>query len=127
MANNINYIGGDVNGNIIGRYDYVYNNTETSIVLATSDLNKILMVENAANVEITLPSIDVSNIGKWLKVCKIGAGNINIVRSDADTIETGTSVANTSPGEIWSNITLFVATATSWKFAEAPLGTWSTS
>jgi hypothetical protein len=57
----------------------------------------------------------------------MGAGNINITRADSDTIEDGTSVANTTAAQTWANVTLFLARETLWKFYGSPLGNWSTS
>jgi hypothetical protein len=104
-----------------------YNNTDTTINLTTSNLNSVLLVENAAAVTINLPSVNSLDIGKWVQIHKMGAGNINITRADSDTIEDGTSVANTTAAQTWANVTLFLARETLWKFYGSPLGNWSTS
>ena len=102
-------------------------NTNTSIILTTTDTGKTILVNNASDVTITLPSVVSGDAGIWYKIHKIGTGNLTINGSDSDTVEDGTSVSNTISTETWSNITLFLATETSWKFDGSPLGTWETS
>ena len=84
------------------------------------------MIENAANVAVTLPSISSSDIGYWIRIYKMGAGNLTINRADSDTIESDVSVANTTASETWANIELFVAKDTMWKIGYM-LGSWVTS
>jgi hypothetical protein len=83
------------------------------------------MIENASNVDITLPSIDTDDNGSWIMVFKLGAGDLSIDRNDADTIESDTSVSNTTT-ETWANIKLVVAKGNMWKLYSM-LGSWSTS
>jgi len=105
----------------------VETNTDTTINLTTSDTGKTILVNNAASVTMNLPSVDSGDVGIWFKIHKIGAGDLTINRADSDTVEDGTSVANTISTETWANINLFLATSTIWKFDGAPLGTWVTS
>jgi hypothetical protein len=109
------------------KLDVTLNNSDTTITLTTSDMNSVLLVENAAAVDVNLPSIDSDDIGSWIKIHKMGAGDLTINRADADSIEDGTAVANTTAAQTWANIELFVATASKWKFNGPPLGNWATS
>jgi hypothetical protein len=120
---NIVYSGG---GGASSSYEFVTNTTDTTITLGTSAFNKAYLIENASDVVITLPSIGTSDIGNWIYIYKMGAGDVTINRADSDTIEDGTSVANTTAAQTWANIKLIVATSTKWKM-EAVLGSWSTS
>jgi len=113
-----------VDNNFIAGTNVTYNNSDTTITLTTSDLNEILLVENASDVVINLPSIDSGDIGKFIKIHKMGVGNMTINRADSDTIENSTVLSNTISTEIWSNVALFVGTATKWKIDGAPFGTW---
>jgi hypothetical protein len=108
-------------------YTVVYNNSDTTINLAISDLGKTLLVENVSAVTVNLPSVTGDNIGKWTKIHKMGAGNLTINRADSDTIEDGTNVSNIISTETWASISLFLATATKWKFEYSPMGTWNTA
>ena len=108
-------------------FTVVYNNSDTTINLALSDLGKTLLIENASDVTVNLPSVTVDNIGKWIRIHKMGAGDLTINRADSDTIEDGISVSNIVSSEIWASISLFLATATKWKFEHSPTGTWNTA
>ncbi len=123
---NIVHSGGASHSSSTIQYDYTYNNTDTTIVLTDSDMNKALFVENASNVVITLPSIDATDIGSWIKVYKMGAGNVTINRADSDTIESDTSISNTVAAETWANIELIVAKSTQWKI-DGMVGSWVTA
>jgi hypothetical protein len=109
------------------KLDVTLNDSDTTITLTTSDMNGVLLVENAAAVNVNLPSIDSDDIGSWIKIHKMGAGDLTINRADSDAIEDGTAVANTTAAQTWANIELFVATASKWKFNGPPLGNWATS
>jgi hypothetical protein len=122
----INIIHGGSGYGYDASYKVTYNNTDTTIALAASDLNTVLLVENASAVSVTLPSINAGNVGDWVQVHKMGAGNLTINRADADTIEGGVRVANTDAAETWSNIKLMVGTSTEWMI-DKMLGSWSTS
>jgi trimeric autotransporter adhesin len=104
-----------------------YNDSDTTINLTTSNLNGVLLVDNGSTVTINLPSVDSLDIGKWIQIHKMDAGDINIVRADSDVIENGTTISNVTSSQTWANITLFLAKETIWKFYGSPLGTWSTS
>lgn len=104
----------------------VYNNSDVTINLAVSDLNKIWVIENAAAVVVNLPSVGASEIGYWIEFQKLGAGNLTINRADADTILDGTAIANTVAAQTYAFLRLVLATATAWRI-KGSLGSWSTS
>jgi hypothetical protein len=104
----------------------VYNNTDTTINLTTSNLNTIYVIENVSNVVINCPSVDSGHIGSWMEVRKKGAGNITINRADSDLIVGGTSIANTEAAQTYAFIRLLIETATSWGM-QGSLGSWTTS
>lgn len=124
---NIVHSGGASHSSSTITYDYTYNSTDTTITLTTSNLNKFLFIENASDVAVTLPSVSALNVGSWIKVFKMGAGDVTINRADSDMIEDGTSIANTEAAETWSSIELVLGpNATLWKIKDM-LGTWVTS
>ena len=51
-----------------------------------SDLNKIHTFANAATCTVFLPSVAITDIGKWIEIRKKGAGALEIYAADSDTI-----------------------------------------
>ena len=105
----------------------LYDGTSDSITLEVSDLNKNLLVDGTANVDIYLPSVDGDDIGIWLGIYKLTASNVTAHRADSDDLEDGTAITNIQSSQTWSNVHLFLARATLWKIKGAPFGSWSTS
>jgi hypothetical protein len=108
----------------------VYDSTDVTITLTLADMNKVLIIDNASPVNIILPSVAAEDIGDWISVHKLGVGNLTITSVDSDGIENSSTpgtVSNTTAAQTWANITLFLATATLWKFKNSPLGSWATA
>jgi len=102
--------------------------TSAVIALVLSQMQEILVVNTAGVTTVALPHVGINDIGKWIQIQKMGAGNLTINVADVgDTIEGETQVANTEAGETDANITLYLATATTWKYLGAPFGTWVAS
>ena len=109
-------------------YDVESYSEQASVILTISDLNKVHVCSAATlKCTITLPSISVTEIGYWVKIRKAGAGEIEIVASDSDTVmDTGTKVNNAYITETAAFIELYVETATHWGCGGL-LGRWTTS
>lgn len=75
--------------------------TEATVVLTTSDLNKIHVFSNTATCTVTLPSIDSNYEGYWAEFRKKGTGDLVINTNDSDTVFTASanqiSNTNTTP------------------------------
>jgi hypothetical protein len=107
----------------------IYNATDTVIVLTKSDMNKIYIINNNADVTINLPDCLQTDLGLWVIIHKAGAGNLSVYASTDTKIEdsgVGSYVINTSSTQTWANIGVFLAKIDLWKFIGAPLGTWTT-
>lgn len=108
----------------------VYNNSDIVINLLETDLNRILLVDNAAAVNINLPLGAAEDIGSWIRINKMGAGNLTINANGTDVIEdsvAGGNITNTVPTQTFANIGLFLGRSDTWKFLGAPIGSWSTT
>ncbi|MCK4328802.1 hypothetical protein KAX02_03060 [candidate division WOR-3 bacterium] len=121
----ITITGGSITGTTVSEV-VVYNNVDTTINLTVADLNKIWVIDNANNVVVNLPSVSPGEIGYWTESQKLGAGNLTIIRADADMILDGTSIANIVAAQTYAFIRLILATETLWRM-QASLGSWSTS
>lgn len=107
----------------------IYNSSDTTITLLTSNLNSVLVVNNSSNVAVNLPSVSAVNVGTWIMIYKIGTGHLTINAADSDVINdssAGGSIANTTT-QTYAAIKIQLVTATMWATASMPLGTWTTS
>lgn len=110
-------------------YTVVDHTDETNVTLDSDDFNKIHIFSTATTkCTVTLPSIATADIGKWLKLRKAGAGEVEVVAADSDTlIDTGTQINNAYPTELSALLDIYVEIATHWGFGSAPFGRWTTS
>lgn len=107
-----------------------YNAADTTITLTTSDLNKVLAVNNALAVQVNLPSVAAANIGAWIEIHRMGAGSLTIDAADSDVINdssAGGKIACTTAGQTYAVIRLRLVTATIWRMAAMPMGSWTTA
>jgi len=117
-------------GGLLSKQTIIYNNSDTTITLTVSDLRVLLLVDNASAVAVNLPSVDSDDIGEWINIHKMGAGNLTIIGADSDTIADsagGGNVANTTAGETFAMVALVLARSTAWRFRNTPLGHWRTT
>jgi hypothetical protein len=107
-----------------------YNNTDNIINLMKSDMNKIYIIDNTSAVRINLPELLTSDdIGIWAIFHKVNSGNLSVYASTNAKIENSSTngfVINSNSSQIWASIGVFLAKLDFWKFAGAPLGTWTT-
>lgn len=102
------------------------------VTLTTADLGLVhIFNTGATNIEVTLPSVDTSNLHSWVKIVRLGTGKARLLirASDSDLIE-----YSSAPGRIWcnedkrtaANITLQLVQATKWAIM-AGTGIWKTA
>jgi len=89
-------------------------NKVANYVIVVGDFNHIITMTNAAARTFTLPSVDATHVGNFLTLVKLGAGKLTINRSDADTINGGTQIANPIADELYSFVRLRLIASTSW-------------
>lgn len=98
----------------------------TSVTLTT--LNKAYTVNSGSAVTLTLPEVVAANVGDFIEVYKLGAGDLTVTAGGSDTIgagSAGTSVANTTAGEAdAANLILRCVAAGQW-MVKSLLGTWA--
>ena len=121
LANaNEDAIGGDYSRTVGAQ-----NSDET---LALAGLNQIYTVNSGAAVNLTLPVVTGDNNGTWLRVHKLGAGNVTLTPGGTDAIAAGgagVAIANTEAGEVKAAfIELECIGAGQWVISGI-LGTWS--
>lgn len=92
-------------------------------------LNRAYLVNSASAVTITLPAVVAANIGDWIEVYKMGAGNVTVQANGSDFIAdggAGSGIANTAgAGEARAaNIILRCVAAGQWT-VKSMLGTWA--
>jgi len=105
------------------------NDSDTEIYLTTDDLNGILIVDNAAAVDVYLPSVGSSEVGRYMEVHRIGAGSVTVHAADLDVINdsaAGGSISSTKAGQTYTVIRLRLITETRWAII-AIIGTWRTA
>ncbi|HBB67755.1 MAG TPA: hypothetical protein DCZ93_10760 [Elusimicrobia bacterium] len=95
--------------------------------ILTSDFGKTITINSDSPQTITLPSVDSSNVGAQVTVVKLGSGQLTIVAAD------NTYIHDSGPGgtiynatEIYSTITLRLATAINWVVIGGN-GSWTTT
>lgn len=92
-----------------------------------SDLNQIYTVNSASAVNLTLPEVSGDNAGIWVRVHKLGAGNLTLTPGGTDAIAAGgagVAISNTSGEAKQAFIELECIGAGQWVIAGI-LGTWS--
>jgi len=104
--------------------------TTATTTLTVADMNLILAVEVAGATVVNLPSVAAGDIGTWVIIHKMGAGNMTINAADSDLVNdssAGGSISNSVAAQTYGVITLALITATKWRQQGFPLGTWVTA
>lgn len=111
-----------------GKYAVTDHTDDTSITLTSSDFLGVHICSTlTSKCTVYLPSIDSNDIGQWYKIRKAGAGEVEIVGADSDTImDSNTKVGNAYTTETFAFIELYVETSTHWGCGGL-LGRWQTS
>lgn len=119
LANdNEDAIGGDYSPTVTAQ------NTSATI----STFNQIYTVNSASAVVLTLDEITTVDIGKFLEIHKLGAGNLTITAGGSDTIadgSAGTSVVNSTAGEAKAANMILRCVAVGQWMIHSMLGSWS--
>jgi len=102
--------------------------TDTTVTLATTDLNKVHLFSNTSTCNVKLPSVDSDNVGSWLEIRKKGTGSLYITTNDSDTIMYADwmQVYNTDSAPTFDHIILFLESATHWS-CRGLYGPWETA
>lgn len=85
---------------IAGEYMPTVTAQNTSTTL--TDYNQVYTVNSGAAVTLTLTATTADNVGEFLEIHKVGAGNLTITAGGSDTIAdggAGTSITNSTAGE----------------------------
>ena len=101
--------------------------TDATTNLTTATMNKVLALEVAGATAVNLPSVAAGDVGLWITIHKLGAGNLVINAADSDVINDsspGGSISNTVAAQTYACIGLILVTATEWRQRGFPLGTW---
>lgn len=104
--------------------------TTATTTLTVADMNLILAVEVAGATVVNLPSVAAGDIGTWVIIHKMGAGNLVINAADSDKINdssAGGAITNDTAAQTYAVISLVLITATEWRQQNMPLGSWTTS
>jgi len=98
----------------------------TSVALTI--LNKAYTVNSGSAVTLTLPEVVTANVGNFVEIHKLGAGNLVVTAGGSDTIGAGgagTSVTNSTAGEAGAaNIILRCVAPGQW-MVKSLFGTWA--
>ena len=115
-------IGGDFTRTIL--------NKTADYAMAVTDLNKVIVVDAAGAVNITLPAVTADHIGKFARVHKAGAGNLTVTANGTNVIANGgagsTAVNSTSGDADTGMLDLEVTAAGIWRLV-GMFGTWTIS
>lgn len=100
-------------------------NSDKTFVIG--DLNQIFTVNSGAAVNLTLPVVTGTEAGLWLRVHKLGAGNVTLTPGGTDAIAdggNGVAITNSEAGEVNAAfIELECIGAGQWMIS-GMLGTW---
>ena len=111
-----------------GDYSRTVQAINVTTVLTTSQLNKVTTVNAAGEVELTLPETVAAVVGDWIRVHKLGAGNVKVTPYGAERIASlagGSSITNSTAGEAdESYLELECISAGVWAIA-GMMGTWA--
>ena len=86
--------------------------------VTTGDVAKTLLMNSTASKSFYLPAVTGSDVGTWMTFGKINTGTTTIVANGVCTIadsSTGGTIYNALTNETYADITLELATATSWQ------------
>jgi hypothetical protein len=107
---------------------FTVNTHTTSQTLTVSDLLEIHIMDSAADLTVTLPSVGSDDVGKWVVVARTGTGRVTVIGADSDTI--GGSVATRiyceETGRTDATIGLISGGTRWWVSAMLSFGIWTT-
>ena len=99
----------------------------TSGLLTKNDLNKTILCTNTDSLIINLPSVEASDVGRWLTLVKATDQQVTLTAADSDKIgsskEGGYIFNDQALEKHEASITIKLLTATQW-FVVAKVGTW---
>lgn len=111
-----------------GDYSRTVGAENSDNTFAVADLNQIFTVNSGSAVNLTLPVVTGSEAGVWLRVHKLGAGDVTLTPGGTDEIAdggAGVAIANSEAGEDkQAFIELECIGAGQWMISGI-LGTWS--
>jgi len=95
--------------------------------LTTTDLRKIHIFDTTSGpLRATLPSVDASDISKWVAFGRKGTNTLNIWRADSDNLVlTGGQKVDNSESRYLSLITFILYEATYWGIGNYNFGVWN--
>lgn len=114
-ANAVAITGGTVDGTTIGATTQsnaqfltpVNNQTGTTYTLAASDEAKMVTMNNASAITLTLPqqSTVTTSAGYWVRVRNLGAGTVTLVKEGSDTLDGNTTILQYGEAQIFRQST----------------------
>ena len=111
---------------IAGEYMPDVDGQNTSATIST--FNQVYTVNSASAVTLTLAETTADDVGKFLEVHKLGAGNLTITAGGSDTIAdggAGTSIVNSTAGEAKAANMILRCVAVGQWMIHSMLGTWA--
>ena len=118
----------NANADLIGgEYSPTVTAQNTSATLTA--INQVYTVNSASAVVLTLPAVVAANIGDFIEIHKLGAGNVTVTPGGSDTIAdggAGSAIANTigAVDAKAANLVLRCTAAGQW-MVKTMLGTWA--
>lgn len=111
-----------------GYEDYQRTIVAQNISAAITTLNRVYTVNSASAVTITLPEVTGNNKGEWVRIHKMGVGNLTITPGGSDVMAAGgagVALANITAGEPkLAFLELEVVASGHWMIS-GMLGTWA--
>lgn len=95
--------------------------------VASTDFGKTIIVNSSDSKTMALPSVGSSDVGAWVRVIKLGSGQVTIDAADSDLIDdsgAGDTIYCDDAG--LASITLMLVSETQWAIVAA-IGTWTTT
>ena len=99
----------------------------TSGSVAIGGLNKVYVNNSASAVNFTLPEVTSAHAGSWIRVHKLGTGNLSVIAGGTDALANGgaaSSLTNTESEAKAAFLDLEVAGTGQWVIC-GMLGTWN--
>jgi len=97
--------------------------------IVVGDTGKVLTVNSGSTQTLNLPTLVSGDIGKFVTIVKLGAGQVTIQANTGQKIAdsgTGDTIYNSTAAETYATLTLLVVTTTLWVVLGAH-GTWVTT
>ena len=105
----------------------VYETITTDRALTQNDLGKTLIFSvGSSALTAALPSVDATDLQKWVNIYRIGTGRLTITAADSDVIETssrGGSIWCVETKRVAANVTLQLVEVAKWAIT-AGTGIW---